>query len=247
MQITDHVILAASGRLGFGLTSPYDCNVYAITAGDTCILIDAGSGLATDQMLARLTHLNVASDRISSIFLTHSHADHAAGAPALSELTGARVHAPRRSAAALRAGDRQASHFDAARAAGNYPTDFRYPTVDVAVEVGDGDQFSLGDLTLEALDSPGHAYDHTTYLLRGPGQPTLLFCGDLILTDGRVLLQATADCRIDLYAATIKRLADLDITGLMPGHGAFTLTDGASVLARATKQFAALVPPPSLR
>lgn len=247
MQITDHVMLAASGRLGFGLTSPYDCNIYAVTAADRCLLIDAGSGLATDQVLARLAQHGVPPETISDIFLTHSHADHAAGAPTLSDRTGARVHAPHRSAAAMRAGDSQASHLDAARAAGNYPANFRYPSIGVAHEVHHGDQFRIGELVLEAHDSPGHAYDHTTYLLRGHGQPTLLFAGDLILSDGRVLLQATADCRLDLYADTIQRLAHLDITGLLPGHGAFTVSDGRQVLTRAAEQFATLIPPPSLQ
>ena len=41
------------------------------------------------------------------------------------------------------------------------------------------------------------------------------------MSDGRVLLLASDDCRLDVYAATVKRLSDLKIVALMPGHGAF--------------------------
>lgn len=247
MHLMDHVALVASGRLGFGLTSPYDCNVYAVTSDDRCVLIDSGSGLATEEILKRLAACGIRPDAISDIFLTHSHADHAAGAPGLSQHTGAKIHAPLASAAAMRSGDSTASHLDAARAAGNYPADYRYPPIAVSEEVSDADRFRIGPFTLEAIAGPGHSYDHTTYLLSGGGLPPLLFSGDLLLTDGRILLQATADCRLDLYANTIERLGELDIAGLMPGHGAFTLTEGSAILATVAAQFRTLVPPPSVR
>lgn len=246
MRVTEHIAVVGSGRLGFALTSPYDCNVYVVSSGDEAVLIDAGCGLASQEIALRVTALGPAVPPVTRIFITHSHADHAAGAGDLQRLLGARVHAPAASFEAMRAGDPESSLFAAARAAGSYPQDLEYPRIPVQEPVSNGDAFHVGDLVLEAIAAPGHAYDHTVYLLKGaPGGPAL-FCGDLIMSDGRVLLLASDDCRLDVYAATVKRLSDLKIAALMPGHGAFLVSGGNEVLERASAQFDRLVPPPSL-
>ena len=246
MRITEHIALVASGRLGFGLTSPYDCNVFLVSSRDEALLIDTGCGLASEETTRRVETFLPSATRVSRILVTHSHADHAAGAADLHHLLGAQVYGPSASAEAMRMADRERSLFAAAQAAGTYPTDLEYPSIPVTEPVEDGDTFPIGDLELEAFAAPGHAYDHTVYLLKGgPGGP-VLFAGDLILTDGRVLLLASEDCRLDLYAATMKRLCGLRVSGLMPGHGAFLVSDGHEVIRQASAQFDRLVPPPSL-
>lgn len=240
--------VVGSGRIGFALTSPLDCNVYLIVSGGEAVLVDAGSGLATEEIVASISSLQSTTRfDLRRIFLTHSHADHSAGAAGLKAALGPDIAAPKVSAAALRRGDRDASVFTAAVQAGSYPPEFDYPAIPVDVEVSDGDCFSFGDLTLEAIAAPGHAYDHTVYLLRAKGgPPPALFAGDLLLSDGRVLIQASWDCRLDEYAATIERLDRLGIGALLPGHGTFLCGGGAYVIERVRRQFATLVPPPHL-
>lgn len=245
IRATEHIALVGSGSMGFALTSPYDCNVYLVVSRGDAVLIDAGCGLASNDIASLVATLMEPSVTVSRLFITHSHADHAAGAVGLKEAFGAQVLAPAASAEALRRGDDLASVFAAARQAGSYPADLGYPPVPVDELVCDGDIFAVGDMTIEALAAPGHSYDHTVYLLRGPGSGTVLFAGDLILTDGRVLLQASWDCRLDEYAKTIKRLSQAPVDALMPGHGAFLLKGAGTVLEKARRQFATLVPPPS--
>jgi glyoxylase-like metal-dependent hydrolase (beta-lactamase superfamily II) len=247
MRISPRLALVGSGRAGLGLTSPWDCNVYLVEAGGDALLIDAGCGLEPGRILARIEASGVDPSRVSQVLLTHGHADHAAGAGVMARELGARIACPAASAAALRAGDEQASGLAAARAAGGYPPDFSYPPAPVHRAVSDGDIIALGPLTITAVATPGHSYDHTSYLLRDPGEDGgTLFGGDVLLTDGRVLLLATPDCRLDAYAATIRRLAGLQVRGLLPGHGAFTLSDGAHAVATAAGYFERLVPPPSM-
>jgi hydroxyacylglutathione hydrolase len=246
VRITEHIGLVGSGRIGFGLTSTYDCNIYLVSSGPEAVLIDAGCGLASRDVALGIADLGPPGLRVSRIFVTHSHADHAAGAASLRGLLDARVCAPAASAGAMRAGDTEKSLFAAARAAGSYPSDLEYPLISVDEPVAAGDTWPVGDLVLEALAAPGHSYDHMVYLLRGTAVGPVLFGGDLIMNDGRVLLLASEDCRLDLYATTMKTLCDLRIAALMPGHGAFLCSGASEVLERASAQFDRLVPPPSL-
>jgi hydroxyacylglutathione hydrolase len=247
MRISPRLALVGSGRAGLGLTSPWDCNVYLIEADGDALLIDAGCGLEPGRILARIESCGVDPSRVSQVLLTHGHADHAAGASFMARELGARIHCPAASADALRAGDEHVSGLAAARAAGSYPADFSYPPSPVHQAVTDGDAITIGPFTISAVATPGHSYDHTSYLLRESGENgRTMFGGDVLLTDGRVLLLATPDCRLDAYAATIRRLAALNLRGLMPGHGAFTLSDGGRAVATAAGYFERLVPPPSM-
>ncbi len=146
----------------------------------------------------------------------------------------------------MRAGDTEKSLFNAPWAAGSYPPDLEYPSVPVYEPIRAGDGWPVGDLVLQAIAAPGHAYDHMVFLLTGAPVGPVLFAGDLILSDGRVVLLASEDRRLDRYAATMKTLSELRISALMPGHGAFVLGGASAVLERASAQFDRLVPPPSL-
>lgn len=92
--------------------------------------------------------------RITHIFDTHSHADHVSGNRELAAKTGASVYL--------------------SAAAGAL---FEH------VPVKDGEEFTLGNVTLKVLDTPGHTPDSICLLVtdhaRGP-EPWLLFTGDAL-------------------------------------------------------------------
>ena len=77
MRLTEHIALVGSSR--FGLSSPYDCHVYAVDCGDDSLLIDAGCGLEPELIEANLRDDGFDPGRIRAIVLTHAHADHAGG------------------------------------------------------------------------------------------------------------------------------------------------------------------------
>ncbi len=138
--------------------------------------------------------------RITSIFETHVHADFVSGGPELARLTGAPLHTSR-------LGHQEFPH---------HPLD-------------DGDVVSVGNLTIQALWTPGHTPEHMSYLLFDPARgetPVALFSGDALFVGdvGRPdLLGAshTTELAEQLHATVSERFMSLpDEVVVYPGHTA---------------------------
>lgn len=92
--------------------------------------------------------------RLTHIFNTHHHADHAGGNSLLKKRFGCRIVGPRADAA-------------------------RIPGIDVAV--GDGDSFDFGGSRVDVLDTPGHTRGHVVYHVPDAGAA---FVGDTLFAMG---------------------------------------------------------------
>jgi len=82
------------GRFGFGLSAPLDCHIYLLDGGDELALVDAGIGGSvgdTQQILANIEAEGYDPDNVSTLLLTHYHADHAGGAAELRDALGLSV------------------------------------------------------------------------------------------------------------------------------------------------------------
>lgn len=245
MKITDRIHLVGSGQAGFGLTDDSDCHVYLLDGGDACALIDAGGGRDTAGLIARIEADGLDPARVRSLLITHAHADHAAGAAGLRARLGLRVLASPAVARIVRAGDEQASNLAAARAAGRYPADFVYPACPVDEELADGDVVRVGDLSVEVLETPGHAAGHLTYLLRHAGTVSV-FTGDTLFFGGRVLLLNSHDASVQQVIRSVERLAALSVDGLYPGHLTFTVRNSRREVEKAMEAIRRLQLPPQL-
>jgi glyoxylase-like metal-dependent hydrolase (beta-lactamase superfamily II) len=122
---------------------------------------------------------------------THVHADHLSRSRRLAELTGATLHMPEGA-----------------------------PVYYPFTAVGDGDMVGVGTATLDAVRTPGHTPESTSYLLDGQ----VLFTGDTLFLSavGRPDLDATPEASREkaryLYRS-LGRLLDLDPeTLVLPGH-----------------------------
>jgi len=225
MRIRDDVALVGSGDIaGFSLTDPYDCSIYLLDGGDELALIDAGSGEDVDELIAQVRAAGCRPERIRYVFLTHAHFDHAGGCRALRDRLGVQVVALAEAARRVRTADTEATAFAAAQRAGMYPAHLRCEPCPVDRVVVDGETLAVGRLRLTALATPGHSADHCAYLLAG--QAPALFSGDCVLAGGRVIIQHIADCLLEDYARSIRKLAAQDFTALLPGHGLFALNRG---------------------
>jgi glyoxylase-like metal-dependent hydrolase (beta-lactamase superfamily II) len=219
VRLSAHVDLVGSGAAGFDLTDPLDCHIYLVRGTRASALVDAGAGRDLDAIVA-----NLGQHRPAYLLLTHGHADHAGGAAELARrFPGLRVLAGPPADEWIATGDEEKLSLDRGRASGLYPQDYTFTACPGVESIGDGTVIDLGGVTLRAAATPGHAVGHTCYVLDAPGHRAL-FSGDCVFTGGRVSLQNLHDCRIQDYAASLTRLAALDIDALLPGHHEISLT-----------------------
>ena len=239
MKLTDDVYLVGGGHFAFDLSSPFDCHIYCVRSGDELALIDAGTGMGMDDVVAAMRADGLDPMAVRAVFVTHYHADHAGGARRWHDLGGARVHASAVAAAALRAGNADVIGLRAAQVSGIYPADYVFASCPVDEVLEDGATVAIGSLRLTAYASPGHCDGHLVYLLEG-GERSCLFAGDCVLWGGTIILQNIPDCRIPEYAATMERLAGLHFEALLPGHLTITLREGKRHVDTAVAAFRGL-------
>ena len=120
------------------------------------------------------------------ILLTHGHHDHAAGAAGLRSRTGARILACSKE---------------------------RVPQADGLLP--DQTMISLGDMSLTALHTPGHAADHLCFYCP---ERKVLFAGDLVAGIGTVFI-APPDGDLGQYLDSLRRVLALPLRRIFPGHG----------------------------
>lgn len=239
MQLTPDVFLIGGGAFCFDMSSPFDCHVYAVRSGDEIALIDVGTGLDVDSIMANLRQDGLDPDSIAKIFVTHYHADHAGGLAAWRELTGAHVYASSGSAPAISTGDAKAIGLEAAQRGGFYPADYVFRPCPIDVEFAGGESYRVGQFSVTPINSPGHCFGHAVFHMVGSDR-SYLFSGDCLFHGGTIILQNIPDCSIPEYAATMERLADLQFDALLPGHLTITLRNGKRHVDTAVKAFRSL-------
>jgi glyoxylase-like metal-dependent hydrolase (beta-lactamase superfamily II) len=147
--------------------------------------------------------------RITHLLDTHVHADHLSRSGRLAEQVGAALHMPEGS-----------------------PVSYPFSAL------GDGDALRVGSATLEAVRTPGHTPESTSYLLDG----LALFTGDTLFLSavGRPDLDATPEGSRekarDLYRS-LRRLLGLEPeTLVLPGHTSESVAfDGEPICAPLSK------------
>lgn len=136
--------------------------------------------------------------KVRMVLETHVHNDYVSGAHELRDRTGAALVVPAR-------GGYRFSHTPAA----------------------DGDEFPLGDLRLVAMATPGHTYEHLSWLVypRDGDEPVAVFTGGSLLVGsaGRtdLLGEAHTEELTRAQYGTLRRLAALPPgVRVLPTHGA---------------------------
>ncbi|MGZ6267994.1 MAG: MBL fold metallo-hydrolase [Candidatus Limnocylindrales bacterium] len=236
MKLTNDVYLVGGGDYGFNLTHRLDCHVYAIDTGEEIVLIDAGFGPGTGEILDQIRADGLDPSRISRIVVTHYHADHAGGSAAMVRATGAELWAPTEAAHTIRVADADQIGLTWAQSFGFYPADYVWEPCDVAHEYRDGERIPAGSLTLEAVATPGHCMGH--YVLRLEGRDrSYLFASDLVFWGGAIILQNVPDSNLQEYAASMNRAMELEFDALLPGHHMISLRNGRRHVAAAASDF----------
>ena len=101
------------------------------------------------------------------------------------------------------------------------------PAGGVAVDpVFDGEILEFGGARLHAMHTPGHASDHLCFYQEGGAS---LFSGDNILGSGTAVI-SPPEGSMRTYLASLKRLHDVHISRIYPGH--FSPLDGGDEVVR---------------
>jgi glyoxylase-like metal-dependent hydrolase (beta-lactamase superfamily II)/rhodanese-related sulfurtransferase len=145
--------------------------------------------------------------RIGHVLETHNHADHISGHGRLARSTGATIHIHELAGA-------------------------EYPHEPFA----DGWVLALGNLTIEAVHTPGHRPEHTAFLLRDAnrgGTPWALLCGDSLFIGDVArpdLAVKPREGAADLFRSLHERLLQLDDeVEIWPGHLGGSLCGGSAI------------------
>ncbi|HEY8446914.1 MAG TPA: MBL fold metallo-hydrolase, partial [Thermomicrobiales bacterium] len=218
VRLTRDVAVVGGGDTGFNISAPLDCHIYLLDGGDELALVDAGLGGkygATDQILANIEEDGYDTSRISSLLLTHYHADHAGGAAEFRERLGLTVHGSPLAIKTLEAGDEDTISLPFAKAAGFYPADYVFQACPGEPTLVEGHTFNVGRLKVTVYETNGHCRGHVSLLVEGEDRRYLIG-GDLIFWGGTIIAQNIPDCSIQEYGESARKVAQLDFDALLP-------------------------------
>lgn len=245
MRLTRDVAVIGGGNLGFNISAPLDCHMYLLDGGDELAIVDAGMGGKygeTETIIANIVEDGYDLDKISTLLLTHYHADHAGGASDFQKRFGLEVAGSALTAKTIETGDEEAISLPFAKKAGFYPQDYVLQPCPVKRVLSEGDTFNLGRLKVTVFETPGHSHGHLSFLVEGEDR-TYLVSGDLVFHGGTIIAQNIHDCFIQEYSSSVIKMAGVPFDALLPGHLSISLRDGKRHIDQAAKQFGQLMIP----
>jgi glyoxylase-like metal-dependent hydrolase (beta-lactamase superfamily II) len=134
---------------GANLTAGEDAAIYLIEFAVELILIDAGAGRSSEQIIRNIEMLGLNPANISHLILTHCHIDHIGSAPFFKKKYNTKIIIHEMDAEALETGD-------SIRTAANwYDTTFPPTTVDLKLK-GKQEILKFSGEQLHCLHTPGH-------------------------------------------------------------------------------------------
>jgi recombination protein RecT len=155
---------------------------------DGFTVIDPGPAL--QEHVSRIAGL--VGKRLKLILCTHSHPDHSPAAPMLQALSPAPI-------------------LGLPSAATAEPHSFFRPDQSLT----NGQVLEIGDITLSAVFTPGHAANHVCFFA---AEDRLLFSGDHVL-NGSTTIVNPPDGHMGDYLRSLDRLASLEPLFILPAHG----------------------------
>lgn len=208
-------------------------NAYLLAATDGSLtLLDAGTRRASGRLFAALAALGRAPGELTHLLLSHAHNDHAGGARAVVEATGARVLAHERESVYLREGrmpqvDRSARGGALLARLPGRATGFA--RVDVDETFLDGAVLPLAG-GLRVVHTPGHTPGHSSFVHEPSGT---LLTGDALFNVRQLRYPIGGLCTdAGLSRTSAARLGELDYSAVGFAHGR-PVTTGAQAAVRA--------------
>lgn len=232
-RLDNGLYMVAGGSGGPGISNFKDCNVYLIEGEQDAFLIDGGSGMDTDLIMANIAETGCPKEKITHMFVTHAHGDHGGGIqdyrPLIPKM---KVIASPGEKRLLEEGSEEELGLVAAKLKGAYPKDYRYKHCRVDEVTADNMQYHVGDAVVTAILLPGHSIESVCYLVEKNGK-RYLFSGDSIYLDGKLSLINCYGSTMEGYRNNIHKLKDLNVDALIPSHFRLTMQDGQKHIDKA--------------
>jgi glyoxylase-like metal-dependent hydrolase (beta-lactamase superfamily II) len=190
---------------GSGITSADDAAIYLIDFSGELVLIDAGAGRSSSQIIRNVEMLCFNPASISSLILTHCHIDHIGSAPFFKKQYGTKLMIHELDAGAIEKGDSRKT------AANWYGTTFPPTAVDVKLK-GEKEILKFGDEALHCLHTPGHTPGSISLYLDRAGK-RVLFGQDI-----HGPFHKDFDSDIGEWKKSMQKLLALDADILCEGH-----------------------------
>ena len=192
---------------------------YLVRDSKASILVETGPGSTITSLLAGLDSRGVEVADISDVFLTHIHLDHAGAAGWLAQ-QGCRIHVHENGAPHLINPEKLLA--SARRLYGVMMDDLWGEFIPIPAEkltiMHDNDVARVGDLSIRALDVPGHASHHLAYLIGDA-----CFTGDI----GGIRLgpahylslpMPPPDLNLEQWRASVKHIQQYTPSQIIPTH-----------------------------
>ncbi len=177
------------------------------------ILIDGAFPESAARILENVRALGFRPEDIRILLSTHAHADHAGGLAELKAKTGARLYAGAADVPQLARGGLGDFAFG---------DDLPFPPVTADVAVKDGDEVTLGDVTVRALATPGHTPGCTSwaFTFQDQGKPLrVLVIGGTSAPSYRLVENAKYPAIAADFERTFARLSAEACDIFIEGHG----------------------------
>ena len=235
------------GGTQYGLSEGYDCVIYLIKGSSGLFLIDAGNGYDTETLIGNIEAEGLDPQDVGDILITHHHTDHARGAKALRDALGCDVRISENTGKhLLEEGTDEELGVIYAKKHGMYAQDYVYIHCPVAHGIGDGEQFSVAGVDIKAVNVIGHSHDSLCYLMELDGR-RCCFSGDVVYEGGILGLLNYPMSSLEGYREGLPKLSGLEVDGLFPGHGLFTLKNGQDTIDAGLKKLDSIFVPHSVK
>jgi len=244
MRILEDIFMVGSGELR--LSNKMDCHIYLVDCGREQVLVDAGIGLAVEEILANVRREAFDPRDISTILVSHSHADHAGGCKALKSETGSDVFAPEGESELIENGSEEDLGLDVTKRVGAYPPTYVFEHCKVDRVLKDREEVRVGQYEFRTIQVPGHSPGVACFLLRRDGQ-NILFSSDVVFVGGTIGIGNWKGSSLTQYRKNIRKLEALQVDALLPGHFIWTLRYGQEHLDKAIENLSLPYVPPNFQ
>lgn len=191
---------------------------YLITTPEGHFLIDGGFIETAPIIRDSIAKLGFQLEDVKILLNSHAHFDHSGGLAELAEATGARVLISEADAGVIESGGTTDFFFSEADIT-------HFPPLEVDHRLRDGEEVTLGEVTLTAQITAGHTRGCTSWSMQveegGKTFDVVVVCSTTILPEYQLLQEPSYPGISDDFAASFKRLNSLPCDIFLASHPFF--------------------------